>query len=120
MGFFKDLGRRFKEDPLRGAEKLGNKVADITTFGYRKKISDKLFPDEELPELPPVPQEEDPQEAARRIALTQAYIGDVFRRRQIEQGFTQGFQSQVVAGQSPALTYGNASPGLGDILGGNI
>ncbi len=44
MGFsFSKEWKSFKDDPLRYGERLGNKIADETSFGLRKKLSDKLF-----------------------------------------------------------------------------
>lgn len=105
----------FVDDPLRYGERLGNKIVDETSFGLdpRGRAMDALgLGPDDVPDLPPVPQEETPEGAAERIADYQAFIGDVARRRGVMQNQTQGFQSQVVAGQSPALTLG-----LGDYLG---
>ncbi len=105
--------KRVEDDPLRALEDLGTAQLDIVTLGQRKEIGDALgLRPEPTPDLPPVPQEETPEAAAERIADYQSFIGDVARRRGIMQNQAQGFQSQVVAGQSPALTLG-----LGDYLG---
>ena len=105
--------KRVEDDPLRALEDLGTAQLDVVTLGQRKRIGDALgLRPEPTPDLPPVPQEETPEAAAERIADYQSFIGDVARRRGIMQNQTQGFQSQVVAGQSPALTLG-----LGDYLG---
>ena len=104
---------RVEDDPLRALEDLGKAHIDFVTLGYRKDIKKGLgLQPDSAPELPPVPGELDPEAAAERISDYQAFIGDVARRRGVMQSQTQGFQSQVVAGQSPALTLG-----LGDYLG---
>ncbi len=105
--------KRVEDDPLRALEDLGTAQLDVVTLGYRKEIGDALgLRPEPTPDLPPVPQELTPEAAAERISDYQSFIGDVARRRGIMQNQTQGFQSQVVAGQSPALTLW-----LGDYLG---
>ena len=104
MGFsFSKEWKSFKDDPLRYGERLGNKIADETSFGLRKKLSDKLFGDGESPELPDVPKELDPQEAIKRIALNEAHATDRAIQQGIIQNQTQGFASQVVAGKHPSL-----------------
>ena len=104
---------RVEDDPLRAAEDILKAQADFVTLGYRKDIKEALgLQPDAAPELPPVPGELTPEAAAERISDYQSFIGDVARRRGVMQNQTQGFQSQVVAGRSPALTLG-----LGDYLG---
>lgn len=106
--------KRVEDDPLRALEDALTAHVDLVTLGYREEIGTalRLRPEEDTGDDAPVPQELTPEAAAERIADYQSFIGDVARRRGIMQNQTQGFQSQVVAGQSPALTLG-----LGDYLG---
>ncbi len=106
--------KRVEDDPLRAVEDALTAHVDFVTLGYREEIGTalRLRPEEDTGEDAPVPQELTPEAAAERISDYQSFIGDVARRRGIMQNQTQGFQSQIVAGQSPALTLG-----LGDYLG---